>query len=182
MSEFCFKLDSYLLGDLSPVEATAFEEHLVGCEECREVIDQQQWIDRMLHASSHLESQVPPSRITDECRHAVASRASFRRRVISIAFATAATLLIAATWLLNHSSSSLPAQVATTSEQPTIPPRPKSEFAAANDSIAVPIKSNHSDVTIVRIYPALQPKVESTVATFEPESATSNPIDFSNGG
>jgi anti-sigma factor RsiW len=183
MNEYCSNLDNYLLGDLSPADAAAFAEHLDGCEDCREAIDEQQWIDDLLQTSSRLETEVPPQYIAAELRVVVASRESFRRLAVGIALATAAALLIAATWVLHHPSASLPQHVATTTDVPTAPEPRQATFVAGGDTIAVPVKSRHPDVTIVRVYSTFQPADNSKMAAFQPESNNSNNLtDFSNGG
>ncbi|HEX4414781.1 MAG TPA: zf-HC2 domain-containing protein [Lacipirellulaceae bacterium] len=183
MNEFCSNLDSYLLGDLSSADSAAFAEHLAGCEDCREAIEQQQWVDSMLQASSHLDTQVPPRHIASEFRVVAASRESFRKRVIAIALATAATLLVAATWLLAHSGNKSTNHVVTTIDASAAPLRQQATFVAGNDTIAVPVKSTHADVTIVRVYSAFQPTNDSKMTAFEPESTNlNNSMNFSNGG
>src|SRR5262249_33281302 len=119
MNDHCSNLDNYLLGDLSPADAVAFAEHLAGCEECREAVDQQRWIDGLLQSTSQLKTQIPPSHIADELRVIVAGRESLRKRVITVVLAVAATLLIATTWLLTRSSTKLPNNVAATTDAPT---------------------------------------------------------------
>ncbi len=106
MNEYCSNLDNYLLGELSPADEAAFAEHIDSCEECREAVEEQQWIDDLLQASSRLESEVPPPHIASELRVVVARRESFRRRAVGIALATAAALLIATTWLLHNPGAS----------------------------------------------------------------------------
>ena len=98
MNEYCSNLDNYLVGDLSPADEAAFAEHLNGCDECREAIEQQQWINGLLQASSQIETQAPPPRIANELRVTVCVRESFRKRAVTFAFASAAALLVAATW------------------------------------------------------------------------------------
>jgi anti-sigma factor RsiW len=183
MNEYCSNLDDYLLGDLSPADAAAFAQHLGGCEECREAVKEQQWIDDLLQASSRLEIEVPPPHIAAELRVDVARRESFRKRAITIALATAAALLMAVTWLLNNPTGDSAKRVATTVEVPTAPEPAHAMFVAESNAIAVPIKSRHPDVTIVRVYSTFQPLDNSTMAAFQPESNKSNTMtDFSNGG
>jgi anti-sigma factor RsiW len=183
MNEYCSNLDDYLHGDLSPADAVAFAEHIDGCEECREAVEEQHWIDDLLQASSRLETQVPPPQIVSELRAVVARRESFRRSTLRFALATAAALLIATTWLLNHPTDETPKHVATTTDVPNAPEPPHAMFVAAGDAIAVPIKSRHPDVTIVRVYSTLKPIENSKMADFQPESNNANNLtDFSNGG
>ncbi len=183
MNELCSNLDDYLLGDLSPAGAGAFAQHLDGCEECREAIDEQRWIDDVLQASSQLETEVPPPHIAAELRAATILRESFRKRAITLAFASAAALLITVTWLLYHPTGNTRKHVATTTDIPTTPEPPHAMFVAGGDAIAVPIKSRHPDVTIVRVYSKFQPLDNSKMAAFEPESTNLNNLNnFSNGG
>jgi anti-sigma factor RsiW len=183
MNEYCSNLDNYLLDDLSQADAAAFAAHLESCDECREAVDEQQWIDNLLQASSRLETQVPPPHIANELQVFVSRHESYRRRAVTIALAVAAAILIAATWLFNHSNSNSPEQVATTNEEPVPTAQPRATFAAAGNVIAVPVKSSHPDVTIVRVYSTLQPTNNLKMAAFEPEATSlNNSPDFSNGG
>ncbi len=183
MNEYCSNLDNYLLGDLSRAEEAAFTEHLDSCDECREAIGEQQWIDGLLQASAQLDNELPPQRIAAELRAVVTRRESFRKRAIAVSFASAATLLVAATWLLSHPSGNLHEQLAKTIDVPASPPTPQAKFVAGRDTIAVPVESRHPEVTIVRVYSTFRPTDDSAVAAFEPESSNpNNLIDFSNGG
>jgi hypothetical protein len=182
MNAFCSNLDSYLLDDLSPAEAAAFAEHLIGCEECSEAIEQQQWIDGVLQSSSQLETQIPPLHLVSELQLVVSGRESTRKRFTTIALATAASLLIATTWLLTRSGTKSPNDVTATTDAPTISAPPHATFVADNDTIAVPVASRHPDVTIVRVYSTFRPN-ESRMATFQSEPTNSNnSTNFSNGG
>jgi anti-sigma factor RsiW len=183
MNDYCSNLDSFLLDELSPADAAGFKAHLEDCEECREAIEQQQWIDSLLQASSQLENQIPPPHIASELRIDITRRESSRKRIFVTALAVAATLLLAITWLLNHSNSNSAEQVATTIRAQPAPAPPRATFAASGNVIAVPVKSSHPDVTIVRVYSTLQPIVNSKMAAFEPEATSlNNSLDFSNGG
>jgi anti-sigma factor RsiW len=183
MNKLCSSLDDYLLGDLSPADEATFAEHLHSCSECQEAIDQQQWINDLVHASSQIATEVPPSHIADDLRAVVARRESFRKRAVRIALATAATLLVAITSLLNHPTGTSPERVAISKELPTAPKPPHAKFVAGRGTIAVPIESRHPDVTIVRVYSTFQPADNSKMAALEPESNNLNDLtDFSNGG
>lgn len=183
MTEYCTNLDSYLLGDLSPADSKAFDQHLDACEECHEAIEEQRWIDGLLQAAPQLESQAAPPGISDGWRVAVARRESLHTRIAATTLAAAAALLIAATWYLNHPASNTPKQLVTTIESTVAQVPPRAIFAAGNNAIVVPIKSTHPDVTIVRVYQSFQPANDSKVAALEPESKNpNNSINSSNGG
>jgi anti-sigma factor RsiW len=183
MNEYCSNLDNYLLGDLTPADEAAFAAHLQACNDCREAVDEQQWINNLLEASSQLETEIPPPHIASELRVVAASRESYRNRAVAIAFATAAALLVAVTWLLNHPAGTLPERITTLNQIPNAPEPPHAVFVAGSGAIAVPVESRHPDVTIVRIYSKFQPADDSKMAAFQPESNNlNNPIDFSNGG
>jgi anti-sigma factor RsiW len=183
MNEHCPNLDNYLLGDLSPADEATFAEHLHDCDDCREAIEEQHWINNLLQASSRLETEAPPPYIARELRVVAASRESHRNHAVAIALATAAALLVAVTWLLNHPTGTLPEHLATTNQIPNTPEPPHALFVAGSGAIAVPVESRHPDVTIVRIYSTFQPANNSKMAAFEPESINLNNLtDFSNGG
>jgi len=57
----CNRLDDYLLGGLPDDEAAGFEAHLADCPVCREELQQQRRIDRLLAAATGQLEPVPAS-------------------------------------------------------------------------------------------------------------------------
>ncbi|MHC4180210.1 MAG: anti-sigma factor family protein, partial [Planctomycetota bacterium] len=99
----CERLDDYLLGGLLEDERAAFEAHLSGCPACREELQQQEHIDRLLAQGAERLEPVPSSliaRIDEEFRRSNHRRN--HRRVVRWAWglSTAVLLLLGLTvWL-----------------------------------------------------------------------------------
>jgi len=88
----CDRLDDYLLGWLPDDEAAGFEAHLVDCPACREELQQQRRIDRLLAAATGQIEPVPASLVDriEEQYHR-----SHRRRVARWAWGLSAAALAA---------------------------------------------------------------------------------------
>lgn len=175
MSADCDRLDDYLAADLSAEDATRFAEHLECCGDCRDAVDQQRWIDGLLHDSADDEAELPPDDVLVTLRVAV-DRQRGRTRQFGFTLAAAAILLIAAGWV---ALSRQAAQIAVdenvhpavaTGQQPEAAKTPRAAFVSDSNSIVVPVKSRHSDVTIVRIYPTYQPRYDNRTAQIQPEA------------
>ena len=98
----CDNLDRYLAGKLSSDDAAGFEAHLAGCPACRQTIDHQRHIDRLLLQAAGQLEPAPPSlidRIDKEIR------AQHRRRAVRWAWGlsavAAAVVLGMGLWLLD---------------------------------------------------------------------------------
>jgi anti-sigma factor RsiW len=152
------KLDAYLNGDLPFDDVAGFKSHMKSCAECMEAIDEQRWIDGLLHSPARLHLEHPPAAILDSVRLLLAHR---RHRILPAAcgLAAAAALLIATGWFALTGQGRSP----TSAErrdiavvQPTrapAPVQPQAIFVTTSEAIAVSLESPSSDVTIVQVYP-----------------------------
>jgi anti-sigma factor RsiW len=194
MTQYCKSLDAYMLGALPATAAAQFAAHLCHCEDCRETIDEQRWIDGLLASPAACELEAPPDDVLLTLRASIARK---QRRAKSIAggLAAAAAILIAAGWTIyfrHHERQLAFAPVATTNSSPNdrqivaAPPTassPRATFTSTDNSIAIPLESHHPNVTVVRVYPAFRPGIDRATAAIEPEAATDiNSTYFSNGG
>jgi anti-sigma factor RsiW len=186
----CDQLDAFLLGELSPQDAEHFELHVCACEECREAVEQQQWIDNLLRSNAATQAEQAPLSLRDSLRNVPVRR---RKRVVLTAFAvaTAASLLIAVGWIAIQSQSvdTLHDQVVKPAIDHPISPtdmtpalatdatRPRATFVSDGDSIAVPVESTDDDVTIVQLY-----RTTETERRLQRELALQVTLLDSNGG
>lgn len=154
----CNNLDAYLSDDLSGDTRAIFESHLEGCPACRDVLDQQQWIDALLHSPERIQLERPSATIVDSFHVSLAQR---RRRVLQAAcgLASAATLLIAVGLFERNRQAIEPltleepsVAVIEPSRVPTALQSPAT-FVSTSDAIVVPLESPSDDVTIVQVYP-----------------------------
>ena len=189
MNDDCENFDAYLADDLPADAAEAFAAHLPECDECREAIDEQQWIDDLLQSPVRLALEPAPPQLAAAMRVAVTKREGRQKRLVAIALATAATIFVAIGWIqLNRQAGNRIVDGASTAgvatgNHPRSQARPRATFVASSNEIAVPVASHHPDVTIVRVYPAFQPRAESQTAAIEPEAAKETSWHtFSNGG
>jgi anti-sigma factor RsiW len=154
----CHNLDAYLLNDLLGDERATFESHLEECPPCSDVVEQQQWIDDLLHSGARIELERPSATIFDSFCVSLAQR---RRRVTqaTCGLAAAATLLVAVgLWALNRQMSGLTKveqQSTALTESAYAPPpaQPPATFVSTSDAIVVPLESQSADVSIVQVYP-----------------------------
>jgi hypothetical protein len=188
MSHECNSLDAYLADDLSRDDRVFFERHLANCESCRDVIDQQNWIDSMLRSPLRSQLEPVPSHLVKPSRTARTPR-RHRALVAACGLATAAALLIAIChWQLNrqattnaNQTTSINHTAATARVDEKKPPT--ATFVGGPDVIAVPIESHNPNVTVVRIYPTYRPPQDGeTVAVHSNAATTSNWSNYSNGG
>ncbi len=186
MSQDCHNLDAYLSNDLSASDFTRFEDHLGLCEACREIVDQQNWIDTLLQSPLRTQLEPVPDNLIQQ--HTTATPPS-RRRVLFAAcgLASAATLLIALSlWQLNRQALNNPSE--TSNSRSALPPAdekpaPAATFVGGPDVLAIPIASRNPNVTIVQIYPTYQPpQEEKTVAAYSNAATNSTWPDYYNGG
>jgi anti-sigma factor RsiW len=186
----CDNLDAFLLGELSPRDAEHFDLHVRGCDECREAIEQQRWIDNLLCSDAAAQAEQAPMALRDSIR-AIPSRRRQRVSLIACGMAAAAALLIAVGWTALRSG---PADIAhdqaanVTVNQDVSPTvvtpavvkdslRPRATFVSGGDAIAVPLESTDDDVTIVQLYPTTQ-----TERRLQRELALQVTLSDSNGG
>jgi anti-sigma factor RsiW len=165
----CDKLDAFLLSELSPRDAERFELHVCTCEECREAVEQQKWIDNLLGSDVAAELEPAPFALHDSLR-ALPTRRRKNIPVTAFAVATAASLLTAVGWIAMQSQpvDTVHDQVVKPSIRHPVSPtdvtpalannttRPRATFVSSGDSIAVPVESTDDDVTIVQLYPTVQ--------------------------
>lgn len=170
----CERLDDYLLGGLSENESARFEAHLAGCAACRDELQRQRQIDRLLAQGTGQLEPVPSSlidRIEEQyCR-------SRRRRVVRLAccLSAAALLLLAltvrlATGILGSGADSQPIvqehpgpavgakQVdPPRHERPPAGPVATVTFADPSEAILVPLETKSPNISIVWVYPTVKP-------------------------
>jgi anti-sigma factor RsiW len=153
----CDKLDAYLNSDLPVDDVARFKLHVEACAECLEAIDEQRWIDGLLHSPARLQLERPPAAILDSVRVSLAHR---RHRILQAACGLAAAALVIATgWLgltREEISPTSPERRDIAVIEPTRPPapvQPRATFVTTSEAIAVPLESPSSDVTIVQVYP-----------------------------
>lgn len=189
MNSDCKNLDAYLVDDLPAEEAARFAEHLHACDDCRDVIDQQQWIRGLLRSPVRLQLEPAPPSIVQATQMSLARHDRRWTRILVGAIAAAAAVLVAVGWIeLNRQASEETIKGAgrvglATSENSRVIERPRATFVSNSDAIAVPVASRHPNVTVVRVYPTYHPPYETSTAALEPEAATNvSWQSFSNGG
>ena len=170
----CDRLDDYLLDGLSAEEASAFEAHLSGCSTCRDELEHQRRIDRLLAQGTGRFEAVPRwliGRIEGRIHR------SARRRVVRMACGlSAAALAVSAlgVWLTigglgtGNNRQPLVHERAEPGEDgnrvdppggPTPRPQPVASVSIADPSAAilVPVETKQPNVSIVWIYPTVGP-------------------------
>jgi anti-sigma factor RsiW len=159
ISNSCHNLDDYLNGELAPGEAARFSDHLDECPTCREAVDQQQWIDGLLRAPAIAQLEPPSPALVTSVRAARARRLQISRIAIGITVAAAATLLVGAGWVveLSRQTDRMNSQIATNHVDAPVAEASVATFVGGPEVIVVPVESADSDVTIVRVYPVLEP-------------------------
>jgi putative zinc finger protein len=186
----CDNLDAFLLGELSPRDVERFDLHVRACEECREAIEQQRWIDNLLCSDAAAEAEQAPLALRDSLR-ALPIRRGRNVSLIACGMAAAAALLIAVGWtaLRSGPTDNVQDQAANVTVNPEISPavvtpavakdsiRPRATFVSGGDTIAVPMESADDDVTIVQLYPTTQ-----TERRLQRELALQVTLLDSNGG
>jgi hypothetical protein len=174
----CSRLDEYLDGGLSWRGHAEFVSHLVDCAACREAVDEQQWIDALLRSDKAAALEAPPGPAS------IPIRGKYRRRVLAAAVAAAILAAVGAplfprprrdglgegraTVASQESTESSDRIAATGSPKPQATvrnPSPNSAlpgsgnsaaaFISSGSTIAVPVASEHPQVTIVKLYPTV---------------------------
>ena len=160
-SSECENLDAFLDDELGVDAARHFEAHLRECAACREAIDEQRWIDSLLHSSAAVQLETAPDKILESVRTSIARRRRAMLAACGLA-AAAAVVIVAIGWtsLLNRQAIGPTASPLATTTVPSHPGRtatpPRATFVGGPDVIVVPVESPHPDVTIVRVYPTYQ--------------------------
>jgi anti-sigma factor RsiW len=194
MTQNCKDLDAYMIGALPTTSSAHFAAHLSDCDDCRETVEQQRWIDGLIASPAACELEAPPDDVLLTLRASIAQKQRRAKRIAG-GSAAAAAILIAAGWtihLRHHDQQLAFASAATTDgstnqRQIVAAPRtvssPRATFTSTDNSIAIPLESHHPNVTVVRVYPAFRPSIDRATAAFEPDAATDiNSTYFSNGG
>jgi hypothetical protein len=168
----CANLDDFLLGELPADAATRFAAHLDQCAACREAVDQQRWIDELLASPIVHELESGPDWLSDSLRTRVLARRR-RARLVACVFAAAAVLVFALGWtVLNRQALDGAASGGVAETTPTnVIDLPRATFVGGPDVLVVPVASRHSNVTIVRVYPAYRPSydAQANAERFEPD-------------
>jgi anti-sigma factor RsiW len=169
----CNRLDDYLLGGLPDDEAAGFEAHLADCPACREELQQQRRIHRLLTAGARQLEPVPASLIG---RIEAQYHRSHRRRVARWAWGLSAAALAAsvlAVWLVMGAfgTGNQPQPIvqehpapAGDAEQAAPPsrqsPRPAAVARVTMDdpsaAILVPLRTEKPNISIVWVYPTVK--------------------------
>jgi hypothetical protein len=167
----CKNLDAFLVGDLSGDATARFAEHLKSCTECREAVDEQQWIDSLLRSDESAALEPAPTSLRETLRTSVVQRRRSARFVAAGFAAVAAAIVLAVGWTVttvrqeNDSAAQNggivanqdpagqpPVQLSDTTEAQ----RPQATFVSSGDAIAVPVASVDDNVTVVNLYPTTQ--------------------------
>jgi len=177
MNDECYNLDDYLAGDLDSDAADRFHAHLRHCEACREAETQQRWIDGLLTSPERLQLEPAPRSLIETLTKSPTHAPSARRRYAAAILAVAAVLFVASGLIMLNrdtidGTQSTADVAAPTGELPTakndVQPETGSTFIADSNAIAVPVDSHRPGVTIVRVYPTFQPRIETQTASLEP--------------
>lgn len=168
----CDNLDAYLGGWLSKDDAAKFEAHLAGCAACSREIDRQQRIDRLL-ARGIRDADPLPASLIDRIEGGI--RSWRRRRRLRVVFSlTAAVAAAVGVWFAaEHVGTSFQAPeivespAARPSRQDEVRPvsRPVTDTHPAvqvrlddpSKAILVPVETASPNVSIIWIYPTIQP-------------------------
>ncbi len=170
MTDDCLKLDAYLIDGLPADEASQYAQHISECEACRDALEQQRWIDGLLQS----ETRVSLEPVPEQLRHSIRvtplrpSDKAIRRRAVVVAAAAAAVVMVALATSFRpdqkHSpitrppvarglASNVPDKLPIADQPAQITPEmPKAKFVSNEDVIAVPLKSEDANVTIVQLY------------------------------
>jgi anti-sigma factor RsiW len=158
----CHDLDKYLSEALSEAERVAFMAHLEGCPGCRQVMEAQERMDRLL-ARAVVELTPVPRTLVHRIEAQV--RADRRRRRARWAYglvAAAAAALVVGVWLFPRSQPQETALPVPEPAPPVVAAPPQTQdprslvqvtFAPGSEVIAVPLRTTNPDVSIIWVYP-----------------------------
>jgi hypothetical protein len=190
MNRECDNLDAHLDGDLRAREAAQFANHLSRCADCRDAVDEQRWVDDLLRSDAVMATESPPDGLRLAVRTLLAQRRR-QNRLVACGLAAAAALLAALGWIQLHRPAGGTVELAANqfggsplNNLPSNDP-PKATFVSGANSIAVPVASKHTNVTVVRVYPTIQPAAKPpTITNDPPDAMPSSDIwsPLSNGG
>ncbi len=159
----CQWLEDYLAHGLGDAERAGFVAHLAACLECRRAVEEQERLDRLLgRAVTRLE----PVPVILNRRIEQAIRTSRRRRLVRWASGVAAGVALAAVvgwWLLRETPGPSVTAPRVEMPQPAVPQAtdPRSRvwirFDPKSEVLAVPVRTDNPNVTIVWVYPGAGP-------------------------
>jgi anti-sigma factor RsiW len=167
----CDNLDAFLADELAADASTQFAQHLEVCDDCREAVGEQRWIDGLLRSGTHESDESVPQSLYESLRHSTVRRRHSVRLIACGLAAIAAAIAVAAGWTLtpNRQADGIAANNNdAASEQHVIvesnihaaaaidAQKPQATFVSSDDTIAVPIESTDDDVTVVQLYPTTQ--------------------------
>jgi anti-sigma factor RsiW len=160
MTRECDMLDAYLADDLPADAARQFSQHLEQCDSCREVVEQQRWIDGLLRVSGTAALERPSPALVESFRtQLVRRRRQSRLIVCGLAAATVLGAAVGWTTLLNRQSGGPPhrdARDLTATINAGVPAMPVATFVGGPDVIVESLESQNPNVSIVRVYPTFQ--------------------------
>lgn len=172
----CDRLDAFLDGELSIADAARFEAHWPQCDDCRESVRQQRWIDDALRADEAAAQTAPPTLRAATAEAITDVRHKQRlRRMLTGSLAAAASVALLATWQLRAphlapgsaggaaatpnvvvQREATPRQSRGVLEEIHTPAKIAATFTAGGSGIAIPVASDSPDVTIVQFYPTTE--------------------------
>jgi hypothetical protein len=175
----CARLEAFLDEELGNEDAVRFEAHLPQCATCREMVEQQRWIDAALRADEVTRHTAPATVLTATAEAIrIARRKQRLRRMLAGGFAAAASVALLAAWQLREPSAApgsaggsvaMPVDVV---QRDATPRRNRGQeeesqaqgaevatatksvatFTAGGSGIAIPVASESPEVTIVQFY------------------------------
>ena len=174
----CTRLDDYLADALADDERATFEVHCQQCKTCQDELERQVQLDHLLAAVA-AEPQPLPSGLAQRVEAYMKQQSWHRTRQFTGLWIAAAILLCVTAWftipLLNERSIQSVEPVAKVSA-PTLQqlsadqtPQVRVTFTERSNVLAVPVKSQNPNITILWLYPTLK------ISTGEP-SSNANPI------
>ena len=174
----CDNLDAYLLQELEGDSLLSFRQHLTQCETCRESLQQQADLDRLLQLNA--DRLAAATRVTDLAERVESRIVRHRRRSRTIGIVTVLVPTVVCAILFwsrpentNRSSPQQKSLVQTEAEQTPIEnipeesvlPSVRTEVQAdppqvqvSGDVVALEIESGDPTITIIQIYPTVRSK------------------------
>jgi anti-sigma factor RsiW len=171
----CPLIDAYLDGELPQGRRDDFLRHLETCPSCQAEASAQRRLDELFSTPAIDPPAVPPELIDRIQRHV---RSRVRRRLLNWSLGIAATVLIAAAWLIDdsgparreeavvRSSQDRASQALDHGESPS-PQRDESPLEVGKPQVAVsvdprqylavPVTTSNPNVTILWLYPTTKP-------------------------
>jgi anti-sigma factor RsiW len=165
----CEQLDAYLDRALTDRDRTAFEGHLSQCGPCRQAVEEQARLAQLLQQAT-AELEPIPTGLAERIDRRL--RAAHRRRVVRWAGGLAAAAVVLALLVGGWLGTRTPDALMPTTRQVEAPPEPAPPepnppapavtvaFPGQSDVLAVPIKTDNPNVTIIWVYPALKPTAQ----------------------